>query len=140
MRLVLLTALAMAACAATPEGAVIFENHCATCHQTVTGSRTPTRAELGALTPEQVMTALLRGKMTIQGSVLSTSEVRTVARYVTGKNFSAAAVDPAAGRCVGNPSLFLQDRAIGTDGAPTSPTLAISRSRASWRRTRHGSS
>jgi polyvinyl alcohol dehydrogenase (cytochrome) len=106
MRFVLLTALAMAACAATPEGAAIFENHCATCHQTVTGSRTPTRAELGALTPEQVMTALLRGKMTIQGSVLSTREVRTVARYVTGKNFSAVAVDPAAGRCQGNPKPF----------------------------------
>lgn len=52
------------------------------------------------------MTALLRGKMTIQGSVLATSEIRAVALYVTGKNFSAVAVDPAAGRCVGNPRPF----------------------------------
>jgi polyvinyl alcohol dehydrogenase (cytochrome) len=52
------------------------------------------------------MTALLRGKMTIQGSALATSEVRAVALYVTGKNFSAVTVDPAAGRCVGNPKPF----------------------------------
>jgi len=103
MRLFLLLAAATAASAAAPDGAAVFERHCATCHQTETGSRIPTRAELGNLTPEQVMTALLRGKMTIQGSVLATSEVRAVAMYVTGKNFSAAAVDPAAGRCAGNP-------------------------------------
>jgi polyvinyl alcohol dehydrogenase (cytochrome) len=106
MRSFLIFALAMSAAAATPDGAGIFESHCGTCHQTETGSRTPTRAELGNLTPEQVMSALLRGKMTIQGSVLATSEVRAVALYVTGKNFSAAAVDPAAGRCVGNPQPF----------------------------------
>ena len=52
------------------------------------------------------MTALLRGKMTMQGAVLATSEVRAVALYVTGKNFSGVAVDPAAGRCTGNPKPF----------------------------------
>ncbi len=52
------------------------------------------------------MTALLRGKMTMQGAVLATSEIRAVALYVTGKNFSAVAVDPAAGRCTGNPKPF----------------------------------
>ncbi len=106
MRLLLLACFAMAASAAPPDGAAVFENHCTACHQTVTGSRTPTRAELGNLTPEQVMTALLRGKMTIQGSGLATSEIRAVALYVTGKNFSAVAVDPAAGRCTGNPKPF----------------------------------
>jgi polyvinyl alcohol dehydrogenase (cytochrome) len=106
MRSLLVLVLAAAACAAPPDGAGIFESHCATCHQPETGSRTPTRAELGNLTPEQVMTALLRGKMTIQGAVLSTSEVRAVSLYVTGKNFSAVAVDAAAGRCPGNPQRF----------------------------------
>ncbi len=95
-----------AASGATPDGAAVFESHCAACHQPETGSRTPTRAELGNLTPEQVMTALLRGKMTMQGAVLATSEMRAVALYVTGKNFSAVAVDPSAGRCAGNPKTF----------------------------------
>ena len=63
------------------------------------------------------MNALLRGKMTMQGSALATSEVRSVALYVTGKNFSAAPADPAAGRCTGNPKPFLPGAAIGTDGA-----------------------
>src|ERR1700677_3256650 len=94
MRLLLVAALTTAAWAAAPDGAAVFESHCAACHQPVTGSRTPTRAELGNLTPEQVMTALLRDKMTIQGSALSTSEIRSVALYVTGKNFSAAPADP----------------------------------------------
>jgi polyvinyl alcohol dehydrogenase (cytochrome) len=106
MRFVLLFVLTISASAAAPEGAAIFESHCAACHQTETGSRTPTRAELASLTPEQVMSALLRGKMTIQGSVLSTSEVRAVALYVTGKNWSAQQVDPAAGRCSANPKPF----------------------------------
>jgi polyvinyl alcohol dehydrogenase (cytochrome) len=106
MRLLLLFCLAMAASAVTPDGAAIFENHCAACHQTVTGSRTPTRAELANLTPEQVMSALLRGKMTSQGSVLATTEIRAVALYVTGKNWSAQPVDPAAGRCSGNAKPF----------------------------------
>jgi len=106
MRFVLLFVLAISAFAATPDGAAIFESHCAACHQTETGSRTPTRAELASLTPEQVMSALLRGKMTIQGSVLATTEVRAVALYVTGKNWSVQPVDPAAGRCSGNPKPF----------------------------------
>jgi polyvinyl alcohol dehydrogenase (cytochrome) len=103
MRPLLLLALAAVASAATPDGAAVFESHCAACHQPETGSRTPTRAELGNLTPEQVMTALLRGKMTLQGASLSTSEIRAVALYASGKNFSTAPVDPAAGRCTGNP-------------------------------------
>jgi polyvinyl alcohol dehydrogenase (cytochrome) len=106
MRFLLFIAFAMAAGAAPPDGSAIFETHCGTCHQTEAGSRIPTRAELGSLTPEQVMTALLRGKMTIQGSVLSTSEVRAVAAYVTGKSFSAVAIDPAADRCAANPKPF----------------------------------
>src|ERR1700722_7943923 len=106
MRILLVIGFAMVASAATPDGAAIFEKHCAACHQTETGSRTPTRAELASLTPEQVMNALLRGKMTIQGTALATSEVRAVALYVTGKNWSAQPVDPAAGRCSGNPKPF----------------------------------
>ena len=91
---------------AAPDGAAIFERHCAACHQPETGSRTPTRAELANLAPEQVMTALLRGKMSIQGGALSTGEVRAVALYATGKNFSSIAVDPAAGRCSANTKPF----------------------------------
>ena len=106
MRALFLFVLALAASAATPDGAAVFESHCATCHQPVTDSRTPTRAELGNLTPELVMTALLTGKMTTQGLALSTSEVRAVALYVTGKNFSAVVVDPAAGRCAANAKPF----------------------------------
>jgi polyvinyl alcohol dehydrogenase (cytochrome) len=99
----IIAATGAAASAATGDAAATFESHCASCHQTVTGSRTPTRAELGNMTPEQVMNALLRGKMTMQGAALSTGEVRGVALYVSGKNFSTVAVDPAAGRCSGNP-------------------------------------
>ena len=107
MRTILLFALASAALGAAPDGAAVFQSHCAACHQTAApGSRVPTRAELANLTPEQVMTSLLRGKMTIQGGALSTSEVRAVSLYVTGKSFSDVAIDPAAGRCAGNPKPF----------------------------------
>jgi polyvinyl alcohol dehydrogenase (cytochrome) len=107
MRFLLLFACAAAAFAAAPDGAAVFEKNCATCHQAAeAGGRVPTRAELAKLTPEQVMNALLRGKMTIQGGALSTNEIRAVSLYVSGKAFSTAAIDPAAGRCEGNPKPF----------------------------------
>lgn len=106
MRFLLVFTCAAAAFAAAPDGASVFQDHCAMCHQTEAGSRVPTRAELTKLTPEQVMNALLRGKMTIQGAALSTNEIRAVSLYVTGKSFSTVAIDPAAGRCPGNPKPF----------------------------------
>lgn len=106
MRALLLAALAISLWGATPDGAEIFQIRCASCHQEKTDSRTPARAELGALKPEQVMTALLRGKMTAQGSVLSTNEIRTVALYVTGKEFSSAPANPQADVCTGTPKPF----------------------------------
>ena len=105
MRLLLVFAIATISWSA-PTGAAIFESHCASCHKTETNSRTPTRAELAKLTPEQVLNALVRGKMLIQGATLDTAEIRTVALYVTGKNWSAPQIDPAAGRCEGNAKPF----------------------------------
>ena len=106
MRALLLAAFALSLSGAAPDGSAIFRDRCATCHLEKTDSRTPTRGELGALKPEQVMSALLRGKMTIQGSALSTSEIRAVALYVTGKEFSSTPVDPKAAVCTGTPKRF----------------------------------
>ncbi len=107
MRLLLLFACAAGAFAAAPDGAEVFQRNCASCHQAAeAGSRVPTRDELAKLTPEQVMNALLRGKMTIQGGALSTNEIRAVSLYASGKSFSTVAIDPAAGRCPGNPKPF----------------------------------
>ncbi len=118
MRFFLLLAVAVSASASTPDGSEVFASHCATCHhaEAEAGSRIPSRAELANLTPEQVMTALLRGKMTMQAGALSTNEIRAVALYASAKNFSSVAVDPAAGRCTRNPK-FSPAWAIGTDGA-----------------------
>jgi len=106
MRALLLAFLVIPLSAAAPDGAEIFRNRCATCHLEQTNSRTPARAELGALKPEQVMTALLRGKMAFQGAALSTGEVRAVALFATGKDFSSAPVDPKAAACTGTPKAF----------------------------------
>ena len=118
MRFLLLAALAMAACAATPDGAAVFESHCATCHQTVTGSRTPTRAELGNLTPEQVMTALAAGQ-----DDDARRRCCPPARFAPSRCMSRARTFQqwpwiprrAAARAIR--SRFLPERTIGMDGA-----------------------
>ena len=116
MRLLFAVAFAMAVSAAPPDGAAVFESHCATCHQTETGSRTPTRAELGNLTPEQVMNALLRGKMTMQGArwpLVKSARWRCMLRVKTSP--APPSIQPRGDAPA--TQNFRPALAIGTDGA-----------------------
>ena len=85
--------------AADPDGAALYKAHCATCHEagSVQG-RIPKRDELAARTPESIFSAMFGGAMDIQAAGLTQDEGRAIARYLTGKEFSAIK-ESSAGMC-----------------------------------------
>lgn len=85
--------------AADPDGAALYKGHCAMCHDagSVQG-RIPKRDELAARTPESIFSAMFGGAMDIQAAGLSEDEGRAIARFLTGKEFSAVS-ETTAGMC-----------------------------------------
>jgi len=84
--------------AQTTDGAAVFAQNCASCHQAGL-QRAPTPEMLRLLQPQFVLDTLNAGVMRIQGMRLNPGEMRAVAEYVTGKKLAAENFDPAAGRC-----------------------------------------
>lgn len=101
--LVLPLALLAAAVAAEPDGSQIFAQRCSVCHDSKTMDRVPPREELQKHTPESVVAALTDGVMREQGKGLSDGELRAVARFLTGKDFSTTPSPAEVGRCQGTP-------------------------------------
>jgi polyvinyl alcohol dehydrogenase (cytochrome) len=106
-----------------PDGAGVFKESCATCHDGAAGSRAPTPEQLKDRTPEQIIDALTGGAMRYQGLSMSGAERRAVAEFLTGKTVGASRtpVDPNAGRCV-NPAPMVwtpADPAVWNGWGPT---------------------
>jgi polyvinyl alcohol dehydrogenase (cytochrome) len=94
----LLTATAIQA--APPEGEALYRERCGVCHDGKAQPRMPDRNELAARAPEAVVRAMFSGAMMIQSAGLSEEEGRAIARFVTGKEFgAAAALHDTAARC-----------------------------------------
>jgi len=89
------------------DGATIYKQACATCHDTG-ANRAPTRDALRQMSPERVLAALESGAMISMANRRSPAERRAVAEYVTGKPFG----DPlnttpsAKAMCSGTPAAF----------------------------------
>lgn len=108
------------ALAQAPNGANVFDNHCATCHAG-TDTRVPDVAALRQRTPETIVDALVAGVMRQQGAELTDAERRAVAEFLTRRSPAEArpdserakagafqASDPAAAnRCASTPPLNL---------------------------------
>ena len=100
---ILLTLVSLsAAFAAAPDGEALYKQRCGICHDGKVQARTPARDEISNRTPEFVYKAMFEGAMMAQSAGLSAEEGRAIARYLTGKEFSAAVVTNVA-RCAGNP-------------------------------------
>jgi polyvinyl alcohol dehydrogenase (cytochrome) len=86
---------------APPDGAALYKSRCAGCHEAANPQgRTPKREELAAKTPEAILSAMFGGAMEIQAAGLSRDEGSAIARYLTGKEFSAIA-EKVTGMCGG---------------------------------------
>ena len=69
-----------------PEGARIYREQCAACHETGAG-RAPARVILSYMTPNAILAALTDGAMKAQGSALSTDQKTQVAQHLSGREF-----------------------------------------------------
>jgi polyvinyl alcohol dehydrogenase (cytochrome) len=98
----MLSLIVVLAAAQAPNGAALFDNHCASCHAG-TDPRTPTVAVLKQRTPSAIVDALTSGVMRQQGSELTDGERRAIAEYL-GSVPAAPSAAPGAGACTTSPS------------------------------------
>jgi polyvinyl alcohol dehydrogenase (cytochrome) len=93
--------------AQSPDGARLFRENCASCHEAGI-DRAPSRDALRALSSEAVLAAMETGPMLTMASRSSTAERRAIAEFVTGKPF-AQPLSMAPSReaiCAGAPGAF----------------------------------
>lgn len=80
-----------------PQGLFLFEQRCASCHSTPTGSvRAPSRDELASRTPESIVDALTTGSMAVVAAELTAPQKRAIAEFLTGRAFGTAASGQAS--------------------------------------------
>ena len=92
--------------AADPDGAALYRERCASCHDNGGAeARIPKREEIAARTPEAIVNALFEGVMIVQAAGLTVDEGRAIARFVSGKEFSARADVPLV-KCEGPAKRF----------------------------------
>lgn len=80
------------------DGATLYTQHCASCHEGGAVARAPGRDVISALTPDRIVLALKSGTMRVQGEALTGDERRAIASYLS--TVGAAAEAPTLGpRC-----------------------------------------
>ena len=89
--------LASAAQAQQPDGATVYREKCATCHETGV-PRAANRASLSLMTADNIRLALTSGKMVTQAASLSAEQRESVVRFLAG-SASPAASATAQGAC-----------------------------------------
>ena len=73
---------------APPDGAKLYEQRCAVCHDNASNNpqdRTPPKSAIARRSPDEVIAALTTGVMKPQASGLKELEIRAIAVYLTGK-------------------------------------------------------
>src|SRR5260370_11347194 len=73
------------AMAQEPEGAVIYRQECALCHENPAKTRAQPLAALRLMSPENIVRALESGRMKDQGTLLTAQQKRAVAACLAGK-------------------------------------------------------
>ena len=83
--------------AQTPDGAALFQTHCAACHEgaAAASNRAPTRAALAQKSQEEILRALESGPMVIYGNRMSEVERHAVAAFLSSNTASTAALSMA---------------------------------------------
>ena len=82
---------------APPDGAALFRQRCAACHDNPAASRAPARAILAAQSPGAIVSVLEHGAMAPMAAGLGHADLEAIALHLTGKPPAhAAAADPEA--------------------------------------------
>ncbi len=85
--------------AADPDGAALYKQHCAACHEVSGQTRAPGPAALRQMSPENIVRALDSGVMKEQGASLTAAERRTVAEFLTAKTIGSEPSRANIGLC-----------------------------------------
>src|ERR1700733_8710626 len=72
-------------CFAAPDGAALYKQRCAMCHDRSAETRAPAPTALRQMSPENIVRSLESGIMKDQGALLSDVEKIGVAEFLTGK-------------------------------------------------------
>lgn len=100
-----------------PEGARVYRENCAACHDTGAG-RAPARVILSYMTPDAILAALTSGPMQAQGSALSREQKVQVAQHLSGKALGTAqATSPEPPRCTPEHARFDRQQVPAFAGA-----------------------
>jgi polyvinyl alcohol dehydrogenase (cytochrome) len=102
--------------AADPDGAALYREHCASCHDASAVTRAPAPAALRLMTPENIVASLETGGMKAQGAPLTAAQRRAVAEFLAGK--TTGTPSPAqGGLCAGQAEFSLSGPAWNGWGA-----------------------
>ena len=89
---------------ANQEGEALYKQRCAGCHEGGV-PKAPNRAALKQMAPENVRFALLKGVMGMQGAGLSSTQIDSIAQYLTGRPPGKEQI-PAEAFCPANVAAF----------------------------------
>ena len=90
IRLVILFC-ALSVAAQTPDGAAIYQQQCARCHDDPKEKRAPKPGAMKQMAPEYILRTLDSGVMMTQGWQLKPAERRVVSEFLSGKPLSQTA-------------------------------------------------
>ncbi|HUD27307.1 MAG TPA: PQQ-binding-like beta-propeller repeat protein [Novosphingobium sp.] len=115
-----------------PEGARIYREQCAACHD-ANVPHAPARVILGYMTADAIVAALTTGPMQEQGAALSRAEKVEVAQHLSGQALGAAQAPlPAPPPCTPEHAAFDRDQvpAFAGAGLDAAATHSVSRAQA----------
>ncbi len=87
-------ALLIAAPVLAQDGAALYSQRCASCHEGGQVARAPGRDVIAALTPDRIVSALESGTMRVQGESLTPDQRRLIATYLSTARPAPAGAPP----------------------------------------------
>src|SRR5277367_5280392 len=85
--------------AQAPNGQMLFQNRCASCHNDAPETRAPAPEVLRQRSPASILEVLANGAMRVQGASLSGPERRAIAEYLGGAALAGDPTGAAQGQC-----------------------------------------
>jgi polyvinyl alcohol dehydrogenase (cytochrome) len=90
----------------SPNGEMLFRDHCAGCHNGASEARAPAPDVLRQRSAAAILEILANGSMRIQGATLNGVERRSIAEYLAGTTLAGDPTGASHGRCE-TPAKFL---------------------------------
>ena len=90
-----------------PNGEMLFQTHCADCHNGASDARAPAPEVLRQRSASSILDVLANGAMRVQGATLSGPERRAIAEYLGGTTLAGDPTGASRGRCETSATLRL---------------------------------